>query len=157
MYLREICMSHMIFWDLFPEPLDYQDTMMMGADFYDTEKEVADMLRNGKIPLGVGENSRISNCIIDKNARIGKNVVIANTDVRFRSCHYCWDLSALPKGFWFWCSTLFPVEVLQMKCGIWLDWLQNVQEATRPELGFYIKTGVTVIEKNGIIKDGTVI
>jgi glucose-1-phosphate adenylyltransferase len=32
-----------------------------------------------------------------------------------------------------------------------------VQEALRPEEGFYIKTGVTVIEKNGIIKDGTVI
>ncbi len=55
---------------------------MMGADYYETEEEIAQMLREGKIPLGVGENSRISNCIIDKNARIGKNVVIANTDVR---------------------------------------------------------------------------
>lgn len=62
--------------------LAYQDTMMMGADFYETEEEVAEILKNGKIPLGVGANSRISNCIIDKNARIGKNVVIANTDVR---------------------------------------------------------------------------
>lgn len=35
--------------------------------------------------------------------------------------------------------------------------MQNVQESARPELGFYIKTGVTVIEKNGIIRDGTVI
>lgn len=57
-----------------------QDTMMMGADFYETELEVAEMLKNGKTPLGVGANSRISNCIIDKNARIGKNVIIANTD-----------------------------------------------------------------------------
>lgn len=56
--------------------------MMMGADFYETEDEIAQMLSEGKIPLGVGANSRISNCIIDKNARIGKNVVIANTDVR---------------------------------------------------------------------------
>lgn len=35
--------------------------------------------------------------------------------------------------------------------------VQNVQEASRPEEGFYIRTGVTVIEKNGIVKDGTVI
>jgi glucose-1-phosphate adenylyltransferase len=56
--------------------------MMMGADYYETEDEIAQMLREGKIPLGVGANSRISNCIIDKNARIGKNVIIANTDVR---------------------------------------------------------------------------
>jgi ADP-glucose pyrophosphorylase len=56
--------------------------MMMGADYYETEDEIAQMLKEGKIPLGVGANSRISNCIIDKNARIGKNVVIANTDVR---------------------------------------------------------------------------
>ncbi|XP_024387551.1 glucose-1-phosphate adenylyltransferase large subunit 3, chloroplastic/amyloplastic [Physcomitrium patens] len=95
------------------EGIVLKDTMMMGADFYQTEEEVAQLLKAGKIPLGVGENSRISNCIIDKNARIGKNVVIANTD--------------------------------------------NVQEASRPEEGFYIRTGVTVIEKNGIVKDGTVI
>lgn len=60
--------------------------MMMGADYYETEDEVAAMLKNGKIPLGVGENSRISNCIIDKNARVGKNVIIANTDVST-----CWN------------------------------------------------------------------
>jgi glucose-1-phosphate adenylyltransferase len=34
---------------------------------------------------------------------------------------------------------------------------QNVQEAARPEEGFYIRTGVTVICKNSIIKAGTVI
>jgi ADP-glucose pyrophosphorylase len=73
---------------LFPGEIDcrnvlaFQDTMMMGADYYETEDEIAQMLKEGKIPLGVGANSRISNCIIDKNARIGKNVVIANTDVR---------------------------------------------------------------------------
>lgn len=60
---------------------------MMGADFYETEVEIAQQLREGKIPLGVGGNSQISNCIIDKNARIGKNVVIANTDVRTLQSH----------------------------------------------------------------------
>lgn len=36
-----------------------QDTMMMGADFYETEAEMAAMLARGKVPLGVGENSKI--------------------------------------------------------------------------------------------------
>lgn len=55
--------------------------MMMGADYYETEAEIAEILGEGKVPLGIGSNSKISNCIVDKNARIGKNVVIANTDV----------------------------------------------------------------------------
>jgi glucose-1-phosphate adenylyltransferase len=54
---------------------------MMGADSYETEEEMASLLAEGKIPLGVGENTRISNCIVDKNVRIGRDVVIANTDV----------------------------------------------------------------------------
>ncbi|CAK9192657.1 unnamed protein product [Sphagnum troendelagicum] len=57
-----------------------KDTMMMGADSYETEVEMSSLLAEGKVPLGVGENTRISNCIVDKNARIGCNVVIANTD-----------------------------------------------------------------------------
>ncbi|CAM6108033.1 unnamed protein product [Calypogeia fissa] len=57
-----------------------RDTMMMGADMYETEAEMAGMLVCGKVPLGVGENSKIRNCIIDKNARIGRNVVITNAD-----------------------------------------------------------------------------
>lgn len=64
--------------------LDYgvelQDTLMMGADFYQTESEIASLLAEGKVPVGVGRNSKIKNCIIDKNAKIGKDVVIANTD-----------------------------------------------------------------------------
>lgn len=61
---------------------------MMGADFYETEQEITEMLKEGKVPIGVGENSRVSNCIIDKNARIGKNVVIANTDVSSHFKHF---------------------------------------------------------------------
>lgn len=34
---------------------------------------------------------------------------------------------------------------------------QAVQEADRPDEGFYIRSGITVILKNATIKDGTVI
>jgi len=47
--------------------------------------------------------------------------------------------------------------IIFFKCVEFGGWMQNVQEALRPDEGFYIKTGVTVIEKNGFIKDGTVI
>ncbi|KAH1244320.1 Glucose-1-phosphate adenylyltransferase large subunit, chloroplastic/amyloplastic [Glycine max] len=56
------------------------DTMMMGADYYQTEYEIASLVAEGKVPIGVGANTKIRNCIIDKNAKIGRNVIIANTD-----------------------------------------------------------------------------
>ncbi|XP_078441251.1 ADP glucose pyrophosphorylase large subunit 1 [Wolffia australiana] len=57
-----------------------KDVVMMGADYYETEGEVASLIAEGKVPIGIGENSKISNCIIDKNARIGRNVHISNSE-----------------------------------------------------------------------------
>lgn len=50
----------------------------MGADYYETQEQ-KDQNRNLGTPnVGVGENSNITRAIIDKNARIGKNVTISN-------------------------------------------------------------------------------
>lgn len=57
-----------------------KDTVMLGADYYETDAEVASLLSEGRVPIGIGENSRIQECIIDKNSRIGKNVVITNSE-----------------------------------------------------------------------------
>ncbi|KAJ3673401.1 hypothetical protein LUZ60_006775 [Juncus effusus] len=57
-----------------------KDTVMLGADYYETDVERASMLSEGKVPVGIGENTNITKCIIDKNARIGKDVIIANSD-----------------------------------------------------------------------------
>lgn len=38
---------------------DLQDTVMLGADFYETDAEVASLLAEGRVPVGIGENSRI--------------------------------------------------------------------------------------------------
>ncbi len=46
---------------------------LMGADYMESEEESR---RMGKIPIGVGENSVIEDALIDKNARIGQNVVM---------------------------------------------------------------------------------
>lgn len=57
-----------------------KDAMIMGADKYESPEEVAAKLANGGVPIGIGENCLISNTIVDKNARIGKNCTIVNKD-----------------------------------------------------------------------------
>lgn len=55
-----------------------RNAMLIGADYYESDEERAAILRAGGVPLGVGDGSSVENCIVDKNARIGKGVVIAN-------------------------------------------------------------------------------
>ncbi len=52
-------------------------SVIMGADYYDTTScSEPDSGSTGLIPLGIGRNSQINGAIIDKNARIGENVII---------------------------------------------------------------------------------
>jgi glucose-1-phosphate adenylyltransferase len=90
-----------------------QDSLLMGADYYQplSERE-ADVARGG-VPIGIGANTTIRRAIIDKNGRIGKGVQLINKD--------------------------------------------NVQEAEREELGFYIRSGIIVTIKGTTIADGTII
>ncbi|KAF6141496.1 hypothetical protein GIB67_000877 [Kingdonia uniflora] len=60
--------------------VEINDTMMMGSDYYQTEAEIASIPGERIVPMGVGTKTKISNCIIDKNAKIGKNVIIVNQD-----------------------------------------------------------------------------
>lgn len=89
------------------------DTLIMGADFYQPFAEEKSQHESTQIPLGIGANSTIRRAIIDKNARIGCDVQIINTD--------------------------------------------RVQEAEKESQGFYIRSGIVVVLKNAVIKDGTVI
>lgn len=41
--------------------------MMMGADFYQTESEIASLLAEGKVPIGVGQNTKIRYIYICKD------------------------------------------------------------------------------------------
>ncbi|GAB4837890.1 Glucose-1-phosphate adenylyltransferase large subunit 1 [Ancistrocladus abbreviatus] len=114
-FLRECMVEHSIVGERsrLDSGVQLKDTLMMGADYYQTEPEIAALLAEGKIPIGIGENTKIRNCIIDKNAKIGKDVIIMNQD--------------------------------------------GVQEASRPEDGFYIRSGITIILEKATIQDGTVI
>nr|AUG32073.1 glucose-1-phosphate adenylyltransferase [Paulinella longichromatophora] len=90
-----------------------QDTLVMGADYYESTEEQILLKGQGGIPMGVGAGTTVKRAILDKNARIGCNAVITNKD--------------------------------------------RVQEADRPELGFYIRNGIVVVVKNATIADGTII
>ena len=89
------------------------DTLIMGADFYQPFAEEKSQYESTQVPLGIGANSTIRRAIIDKNARIGCDVQIINKD--------------------------------------------RVQEAEKESQGFYIRSGIVVVLKNAVIKDGTVI
>ncbi|THG05746.1 glucose-1-phosphate adenylyltransferase small subunit 2, chloroplastic-like [Camellia sinensis] len=57
-----------------------EDSLLMGADYYETDADKRFLAAKGSIPIGIGKNSHIKRAIIDKNARIGDNVKIINTD-----------------------------------------------------------------------------
>ena len=90
-----------------------KDTLVMGADSFESERERAVLRAHGGVPLGIGRGSHMSNAILDKNVRIGCNVQVINKD--------------------------------------------RVQEADRSALGFTIRSGIVVIEKNTTLVNGTII
>jgi len=57
-----------------------EDSLLMGADFYEPFAERQSGSQKGGIPLGIGSDTTIRRAIIDKNARIGRNVQIINKD-----------------------------------------------------------------------------
>ncbi|MCP9791595.1 glucose-1-phosphate adenylyltransferase [Vulcanococcus limneticus] len=90
-----------------------QDTLVMGADYFESSEDRAVLRERGGTPIGVGRGTTVRRAILDKNVRIGRNVTIVNKD--------------------------------------------HVEEADRPELGFYIRNGIVVVVKNATIADGSVI
>jgi glucose-1-phosphate adenylyltransferase len=59
-----------------------EDTLMMGADYYQSLDELSDERRRGIPWIGVGEGVVIRRAIIDKNARIGAGARILNEPER---------------------------------------------------------------------------
>lgn len=90
-----------------------EDTLVMGADAYESDAERQQLLASGRVPLGIGAGTRIQKANLDKNVRIGANVQVINKD--------------------------------------------RVYEADRSALGFTIRGGIVVIEKNTTLANGTVI
>jgi glucose-1-phosphate adenylyltransferase len=55
-----------------------EDSIIMGADYFETLEEIGENVATSTPHIGIGENSVIRRAIIDKNARIGKNVQLIN-------------------------------------------------------------------------------
>ncbi len=78
------------------------NSYIMGADFYETIEDIRENQRRGLPNIGIGNHVTIANAIIDKNARIGDNVVIANSQnlTDFDGENYCVRdrIVVIPKG-----------------------------------------------------------
>lgn len=57
-----------------------EDSLLMGADFYQTSVDRKNIQEQGNIPIGIGADTIVRRAIIDKNARIGHDVRIINKD-----------------------------------------------------------------------------
>jgi glucose-1-phosphate adenylyltransferase len=57
-----------------------EESLLMGADFYQPSVERQCNVEKGNIPVGIGTDSIIRGAIIDKNASIGHDVKIINKD-----------------------------------------------------------------------------
>jgi glucose-1-phosphate adenylyltransferase len=76
------------------------DTIIIGSDYY----HKIEMLEDNKVeerPIKIGEGTRIHRAIVDKNASIGRNVVIhpgdrVNEDTEY--CHIRDGIIVIPKG-----------------------------------------------------------
>lgn len=51
-------------------------SILMGADYFETPAQRKDNLKRKRPGIGIGEGTVIEDAIVDKNVRIGKNVVI---------------------------------------------------------------------------------
>ncbi|WGV24502.1 glucose-1-phosphate adenylyltransferase [Halotia branconii] len=57
-----------------------EESLLMGADFYQASVERQGNIEKGDIPVGIGTDTLIRGAIIDKNACIGHDVKIINKD-----------------------------------------------------------------------------
>lgn len=67
-----------------------ESSLIMGADNYESPGEVGDWWQSGSPNVGIGPDSVIQGAIIDKNARIGRQVIIRNLPDRPDEEHENW-------------------------------------------------------------------
>jgi glucose-1-phosphate adenylyltransferase len=88
-----------------------RDTLVLGADEYESLEEIDRAQARGVPAVGIGSDCAIERAIVDKNARVGNGVRISNA--------------------------------------------AGVQEADGE--GYYIRDGIVIVPKGGVVADGTVI
>jgi glucose-1-phosphate adenylyltransferase len=78
------------------------NTVIMGADYFESDESILDCQKQGLPKIGIGNNCHIKNSIIDKNARIGSNVTMGYgnypTDVETENYHIHDGIIVIPKN-----------------------------------------------------------
>jgi glucose-1-phosphate adenylyltransferase len=90
-----------------------RDTVIIGADKFETDAQRAENRRRNRPDLNVGDGAVIERAILDKDCRIGRGVQLTNRD--------------------------------------------NKQEADGPNGAYFIRDGIVVVPRGGVIPDGTVV
>jgi glucose-1-phosphate adenylyltransferase len=67
-----------------------EDSIVMGADYYEVEATRDKVIAAGRIPVGIGEGASVRRAIIDKNARIGAGAVVHGSPDRKDETHDQW-------------------------------------------------------------------
>jgi len=85
------------------ENVTIRDSYLMGIDYYEQAHQIAENQRQGRPGAGIGAGSVIERAIIDKNARIGRNVRVINdtgiVDLEETSTHVIRDgVTVIPKS-----------------------------------------------------------
>ncbi len=86
------------------EGTELHRVVALGCDYYESQESIDAHEKAGKPRIGIGLNCRIENAIIDKNARIGNNVVISpagksDTFKHPQELYYIRDgIVVIPKG-----------------------------------------------------------
>jgi len=80
-----------------------RDSYLMGIDYYEQAQQLVENQRQGRPGTGIGAGSVIERAIIDKNARVGRNVKVINdtgiVDSEETSTHVIRDgVTVIPKG-----------------------------------------------------------
>jgi glucose-1-phosphate adenylyltransferase len=88
-----------------------RDSLVLGADYYESLEEMDRAQAKGLPPLGIGADSEIHRAIVDKNSRVGRGVRLVNQAA-----------------------------------------VQN-QDGD----GWYIRDGIVIVPKGGVVPDGAVI
>jgi hypothetical protein len=155
-----------------------QNTLIIGADYYESDEQRAKVLAKGGVPLGVGAGTTIKNCIVDKNARIGRNVRIENQEgvvsvglrpwpprpgagAPLRACAHGVRASGgrarvrSAPAHTLHCRPHLASATPRKRVEITPKTPQ--EDADHQDKGYMIRSGIVVIMRNAEVKDGTVI
>ncbi|KAH0736741.1 hypothetical protein KY285_012448 [Solanum tuberosum] len=151
-----------------------EDTLLMGADYYETNDDKMLLYAKGSVPIGIGKNCHIKRAIIDKNARIGDNVKIINIDniqevAREADGYFIKSgivtvikdavipsASFIPKEGHRTYSYQVNTTILGVDDDIIIN-INNIQEAAWESDGYFIKSEIVTVIDDAVIPSGTII